>query len=76
MNIIADGANNYKNTKEFRLKKEDIIREVHIKYSSLISNEKNFYRRIRLYLKRRKETLKELSILCSKEIHYFKNQFE
>lgn len=73
MHIISDGAKNYKNTKAFKNKKKQIIREVNLKYDSLLVSEENFFEKLKLHCSKKKEVLERLAIIYSKEILFFKD---
>ena len=73
MHIISDGAKNYKNTEAFKNRKKQIIREVNLKYDSLLVSEENFFEKLKLHFSKKKEVLERLAIIYSKEILFFKD---
>ncbi|MEC3907398.1 hypothetical protein VOI54_10240 [Tamlana sp. 2201CG12-4] len=70
--IIYQGKKSYKHTKDYRKRKQEIIKKVNNKYNDLITNEKHLLKKVILIINKKNELKKELEILNSEDILFIK----
>jgi hypothetical protein len=72
--FIYQGKKSYESSKEFRRKKYEIKKNVSQKYTELLNNEKNIFKKIRLLINKKRELKKELDLINSKYILFSKSK--
>lgn len=74
-NLIEEGKNNWENTDEFNKKINEIRRDLSQKYLPILSNEKNWFKRLLIRIRFWREKSKKIDELSSwKNLHLVSSQ--